>query len=236
MQITTLIIAPTFFSAGAYIILGKLIIRAGPKSSIISPRMYLYVFVTCDVISLVIQAIGGGKASVESNKVGGNTKPGTDTMVGGIVFQMGTMTIFTVLLLDFLRRVSRLSDSLTRGARLLIAAMSLSVLTIYIRSIYRTIELLQGWSGFLISHQRYFIALDASMMIIATGVYNFFSPAILLDDRHSVVGGGALGGGEGERGLVGDEGQVGDGETVEKKEPKKVDLITKSLIGKTRYF
>lgn len=62
----------------------------------------------------------------------------------------------------------------------LLIAMVVSVLCIYIRSIYRTIELLQGWSGYLITHQSYFVALDGAMMVIAVGVFNFVHPGWFL--------------------------------------------------------
>ncbi|KAJ5107714.1 RTA1-domain-containing protein [Penicillium angulare] len=58
--------------------------------------------------------------------------------------------------------------------------MALSIVCIYIRSIYRTIELAQGWSGYLIAHEVYFIGLDGVMMIIAVQILNIFHPGWLL--------------------------------------------------------
>lgn len=55
MQITTLIIGPTFFAAALYMLLGAFIVNMGRQSSLISARMYAIVFCTCDVISLVVQ-------------------------------------------------------------------------------------------------------------------------------------------------------------------------------------
>ena len=47
---------------------------------------------------------------------------------------------------------------------------------IVIRGIYRTIEMLEGWHGYLITTESYFIALDGSMMMLAVVVFNFISP------------------------------------------------------------
>jgi hypothetical protein len=58
MQITTLIIAPVFFTAALYVLLGVLIKLLGRQSSLLSARMYAIVFVTCDIISLVVQVRG----------------------------------------------------------------------------------------------------------------------------------------------------------------------------------
>lgn len=173
MQTTTLIIAPTFFTAAAYVVLGRLIILAGPKSSAFKARTYIIVFVTCDLISLIVQAVGGSIASGESNKINGNTKPGTRIMVAGILFQMASMTIFVGVLVDFLVRCTRLLDNILKAAQFrVIAAMMLSVVAIYTRSIYRTIELIQGWEGYLMTHERFFIGFDAALMVFAVAIYH----------------------------------------------------------------
>lgn len=103
-------------------------------------------------------------------------------MVAGIVFQLASITLFVVCAADFVRRTLRLRllQSLTGSIIPLLGAMVLSIVCIYIRSIYRTIELSQGWSGYLITRERYFIALDGAMMTIAVGVFNFFHPGWLL--------------------------------------------------------
>ncbi|EAW09655.1 RTA1 domain-containing protein [Aspergillus clavatus NRRL 1] len=146
MQISTLIIAPTFFTAGIYVLLGRFITLLGRESSCIGPNLYLWIFVTCDIVSLVVQAIGGGMASAATDKVNGDTAPGTHVMVAGIVFQMASITIFVVLAADFVRRTlrRRLLQSMTGSIVPLLAAMVFSVVCIYIRSIYRTIELSEG--------------------------------------------------------------------------------------------
>jgi exosortase/archaeosortase len=104
-------------------------------------------------------------------------------MVAGIVFQLFSITIFVVCAIDVFRRMKRLGmlSEATRGPlRPLLGAMVLSIVCIYIRSIYRTIELVQGWDGYLITHQSYFIGLDGTMMVIAVVVFNFCHPGWLL--------------------------------------------------------
>jgi RTA1 like protein len=182
---------PTFFTAGIYIILGQMISQVGPHSSPISATSYLWIFCTCDLISLVIQAVGGGLAS--SSLPLGDTKPGTDIMVAGIVFQMAAITVFVGFFAEFLRRtcwgkVGPWGDQKRRGtmgnlgrrAAWLVATTAVSVLMIYIRSVYRTIELLQGWEGYLITRENYFIVLDGVLMIIAVGAFNVVHPAWFL--------------------------------------------------------
>jgi hypothetical protein len=188
MQITTLIIAPTFFTAGLYIVLGALIRLMGRKYSLIGPTTYLWIFCSCDILSLVIQAVGGAMASEAVAKTPPReSKTGTDIMVGGIVFQMGSITVFALLFLDFLRRVQREKETLGTRTDWLIAATAFSGLMIYMRSIYRTIELLQGWSGYLITHQPFFIGLDAVLMLLAVWVFNFIHPGWFLPSQKGQV-------------------------------------------------
>jgi hypothetical protein len=121
-------------------------------------------------------------ASAGLNDPNKSTDPGTNTMVGGIVFQLASITAFVILASEFVRRSIRRGflQSTTRSIVPLLAAMVLSVACIYIRSIYRTIELIQGWSGYLITHERFFIALDGAMMVVAVVVFNFIHPGWLL--------------------------------------------------------
>ncbi|QGA13175.1 hypothetical protein EYB26_000822 [Talaromyces marneffei] len=188
MQISTLIIAPAFFTAGIYVLLGRLIQILGRSSSILSPSLYLWIFSACDIISLVIQAVGGGMASGQAGKIGGDTKPGTDIMVAGIIFQLVSITVFAVSAVDFLRRVlkQRLLQSVQGSVTPLLLAMVFSIVLIYIRSIYRVVELVQGWSGYLITHEAYFIALDGSMMVPAVAIFNIVHPGSFMPKRKTV--------------------------------------------------
>lgn len=201
LQITTLIIAPTFFTAALYIMLGALISTVGPKSSLISARAYALIFCTCDIVSLILQAVGGALASDASGRYMGNTKPGTNIMVAGIAFQLGTMTFFALFVVDFARRTRNMQlekNAGTVAAQVMNAdlkkvwvALMVSFVMIYIRSIYRTIELAQGWRGFLITHEGYFIGLDAAIMVVAVGIFLVYDPAELIPRKRKRTVGGA---------------------------------------------
>jgi len=188
MQISTLIIAPTFFTAGIYILLGRFISLLGRESSLLSPALYLWIFCSCDFLSLVIQAVGGGMASEASNDINGDTKPGTDIMVAGIIIQMSSITVFVFLALDFLRRTIRqyILRSMKRTMVPLLYAMMLSIIFIYVRSIYRTIELLQGWNGYLITTEIFFVMLDGAMMVPAVMVFNIIHPGWFMPTKKEV--------------------------------------------------
>ncbi|CAL5873051.1 uncharacterized protein PFLUO_LOCUS7320 [Penicillium psychrofluorescens] len=176
-------LAPVFFTAGLYILLGRLIMVAGRESSYLSPKAYLWIFCVADLISLLMQAAGGGLASIESS-ARKSTALGSNLMLAGIVFQTASITIFVICAVDFVRRTSRRHLDLHRKSlNPMLYAMFFSLTCVYIRSIYRVVELAQGWSGFLITHQVYFVVLDGMMMVLAVGVFNFVHPGWLLSPK-----------------------------------------------------
>ena len=144
--------------------------------------MYFWIFYSCDILSLVIQAVGGSMASTAlTANPPKQSRFGTDVMVGGIIFQMASITIFVFFFTEFLRRVHHnRHNAISRKTWCLIFASAFSCLMIYIWSVYRTMELLQGWSGYLITHENFFIALDASLMLGAVVVFNFIHPGWFL--------------------------------------------------------
>lgn len=178
MQIVTLIIAPVFVTGALYVLLGMFIELVGRGSSLLSPRMYAIVFLTCDVISLVIQAVGGAMASSASSNLE-DAWPGTKIMIGGVAFQLIAMTVFALLAVDFVRRCARMGETarLSRAQSPVLVAMFVSLVAVYARSIFRTIELAEGWSGYLMLHERYFLALDGALMVLAVGIFVLFDPS-----------------------------------------------------------
>ncbi|ORY26063.1 RTA1 like protein-domain-containing protein [Naematelia encephala] len=215
MQICCLILGPAFFSAWAYTLLGYCITRLGPGYSLLKPKMYIAVFVTADVISLVLQAIGGGGAAVAAED-GNDTKKSTKIMLAGILFQLATMTIFVALSLDFIVRVlthrpwrqeiisepevsnngenvalktianrNGHNASTTSTDQYLLAGVAFASLMIFVRGIYRSVELAQGWSGYVISHEPFFIWLDGFPMVLCLAGLAVAHPGWLLPPQVS---------------------------------------------------
>lgn len=126
-----------------------------------------------------------------------DTATGTNIMVAGIVFQMAAITVLCVLFAVFLRRVRRGGrEPLARRTGILVGAAGASILFIYVRSVYRTVELLQGWDGYLITREVYFVVLDGAMMVAAVGVFNAVHPGWFLRGEKTTT---TMTGGERER-------------------------------------
>ncbi|QRV76303.1 RTA1-like protein [Ceratobasidium sp. AG-Ba] len=150
------------------------------------------IFVTCDIVALVVQAIGGARASI-AVQTGGDAEKGAKIMVAGIIFQLAAISIYTLLAAEFLmryytnrpvrRREAPVEHKVRLNTRLslMILGLFISTLFIYIRSIYRTIELLDGWTGPIITNQLYFNVLDGMPIIVAIYALNLLHPGYLLN-------------------------------------------------------
>ena len=165
--------APCFFSAGIYYILGQMIQQYGRHYSPISPNTYLYTFISFDLLSITIQAVGGGLAASAGSKTPpASTTPGTNIQMAGIIIQLVSMSAFTLLFLAFLWLARSVPISKT-----LIFATTCSTFCIIVRNFYRAVELSQGFSGYLSSHEVYFTVLDAALMVLAVSIFNILFPA-----------------------------------------------------------
>ncbi|CAH2350797.1 hypothetical protein CLIB1423_02S05402 [[Candida] railenensis] len=236
-QYITLTIAPAFLMAGIYFIFAQLVVIHGRHYSVLKPMWYSYFFIASDVLSLLIQSAGGGAASVASNQHK-DAKPGTNTMLAGIIFQVVSMTIFIWFWIEFLLRIyfkhQVVSDVTAEGEephvlnrksfknffKLLFnvksvrdyrqneldkhynpkfrdirtrslfgwypLAISLSVIFIYIRCVYRVVELAQGFRGWLITREWPIMVLDAFMVALFAIISFPFHPVILFGSENRV--------------------------------------------------
>ncbi|RDW76157.1 hypothetical protein BP5796_06978 [Coleophoma crateriformis] len=171
--------APVYFTAAIYITLYRTILYLSPASSRFAPKIYYIVFIPCDIISLVLQAIGGAK----STQTSGSSQSAIDIALAGLAFQVGTLCIFIALSLDFALRYRR---DLQTGAvrtrniparfKIFVGFLTLSILCILVRCVYRIDELSNGYEGPLIHDQGLFIGLEGVMVIAAVFALNVGHP------------------------------------------------------------
>jgi len=96
-----------------------------------------------------------------------------------IIAQLVCGCVFFLLLVWVLWRGRHLIAA-NRLAFLVSISITISTLMMILRGFYRSIELAQGWTGYLITHERYIIGLDAVPMVIAMGTLAILSPGPLL--------------------------------------------------------
>ncbi|KAG9237927.1 putative sphingoid long-chain base transporter RSB1 [Amylocarpus encephaloides] len=204
MQIVCLTIAPAFMAGGIYLCLRRIVYAFGPENSRISPEAYTRIFIPCDILSLVLQALGGGMASSASHQHK-STKSGDNIMVAGLSFQVATLLVFMILCTDFALRTYRRHKSLGAAAfdqspaftstrnslkfKGFLVALALATICIFWRSVYRVVELAQGWTGSLIKQQDLFIGFEGVMVVVACLALNVFNPAFAFGSGMEGMGG-----------------------------------------------
>jgi len=190
-QIVSTIIAPTPLVGANFILLGRIIMVLGPRYSRISARWYSRVFLSCDIISLVVQGAGGGIAASAPNGDQSQSDLGGHIMLGGIAFQTVSIVIYTATAAEFLTRYVKdrpVRDAdvftkrvkTTRRMKLMLTGLALMTIFIFIRSIYRLIELSNGWNGTIITTQWLFNVWDGAMIVLAMYTLNVLHPGRLL--------------------------------------------------------
>ncbi|MCJ1307990.1 hypothetical protein MMC25_001640 [Agyrium rufum] len=199
IQICCLTIAPSFLAAGLYLTLSRIVMTFGPENSRIKPLSYPRIFIPCDIVSLMLQAAGGGLASTASHK-NESVVTGDNILVAGLAFQVLTLLVFICLSLDFVFRTMRRMRSLGDAAldpthaklrqslkfKCFLGALSLATLCIFIRSVFRCVELGEGWTGHLIRDQVLFIALEGAMVALGVLSLVFFHPGLCFREGYDI--------------------------------------------------
>ncbi|KAL9622429.1 MAG: hypothetical protein Q9160_003274 [Pyrenula sp. 1 TL-2023] len=159
MQIACITFAPAFFAAAIYFTLSKIVCYLDLSISRLPPKAYYYIFIPCDIISIVLQAAGGGLSSDSR----GASEMGVNIAIAGLSFQVFTLVVFLGLAGDYAVRYWRSSTKkrvLPKEFKIFVCFLSLAFLLILVRCIYRIDELSEGYSGPLIHNEGLFIALE----------------------------------------------------------------------------
>jgi hypothetical protein len=129
---------------------------------------------SCDFISLLLQAIGGDiAASAHGPK---NSLVGIHIMLAAIMFHVATFTLLYILagifIFKFKRNISTLSSSAAeilyaRDFRIFVIGIFIVNLELYVRCMYRIVELATGWTNSVMRDERGFVVLDGVMCAVA---------------------------------------------------------------------
>ncbi|KAK8022293.1 hypothetical protein PG993_013060 [Apiospora rasikravindrae] len=167
------------------------------ETPLVQSSLYKTVLAKADLF-LPIQAIGAAMAA-SAQRTRKNPTPGTNAMITGIVFQLATMAVFAGLAVDFLRRISKSSLSPDRSIGgfdnggvvpkkyySVLTALFISLVCIVARNLFRVAELAEGWTGHLVLHERYFVALDGFLMVLAVWIFIVLDPARIVDENRDL--------------------------------------------------
>lgn len=176
MQICCLIIAPTFYSASLYWAGGLVIAHVAPQKSWLSGTAFKIVFIIADVVSLVVQAIGGGMAGsavgTTNYKQG---RDGSDIMLAGIVIQLAIMVFYVLYMAIWAWKAKVQVKRAGRRIEIMLLGMFVASVGIIVRGCYRTPELEEGFDGW-IAQQQIWQLFDAIPVAFSSYILNITHP------------------------------------------------------------
>lgn len=151
------------------------VLATSPSLSRFPARYYTYIFITCDLISLVLQAAGGGTAATADGNMS-QLDVGDHMMMAGLAFQVFTLIIFGALSLEFAFRawrarndvpgVLREGEALELRAslrfRAFVVGLVVAFVVILARCVYRIVEMAGGWRHPVMQDEVAFVVLDST--------------------------------------------------------------------------
>ncbi|KAF1826483.1 RTA1-domain-containing protein [Dissoconium aciculare CBS 342.82] len=185
-QIITLIIAPAFLSASIYLTLKHVVLTFGREFSLLKPALYTWIFVSMDILSLLVQAAGAAIFGAKNADIS-QLKAGANIALAGIILQVVSLATFGLLGGLYLFRLNKHWGTLSPQAvaiahstrtHFFAAAVIIAYITILIRCIYRIPELAGGYRNEVYMNQTEFIVLEGVMISIAAICLSFIHPGI----------------------------------------------------------
>jgi hypothetical protein len=157
----------------------------GQQYSRLSPKYFYYAFISCDIISLILQAVGGAMSSTSS----GSSTTGVNIALAGLALQVVTLVAFSIAIVDYAIRGRAAWSTITYSRRFVIFASACAAATILIlvRCCYRVYELNEGYqqSSEALRDQPLFIGLESIMVVVAAYAMIFAHPGPALQPRKS---------------------------------------------------
>ena len=105
-----LTIGPAFLSASIYLSLSRIVHIYSASTSRIQPKYYTYVFISCDLVSLILQGVGGAIAATAAPRNLTQVNLGTNIMIAGLSFQVFSILLFMALCVDFALRIRKVPE------------------------------------------------------------------------------------------------------------------------------
>lgn len=182
MQIVCITIAPVFFCSAIYVLLSQVILFIDTSLSRCKPQLFYWIFIPCDIVSLVLQAAGGALSCVA--RTYDAVQIGVDISLAGLVFQVVTLIIFVSLFADYLYSCRRKRPGAMDGRMtLFLTFMFLSIMFILVRCAFRIYELHDGYFSEVFRDEPMFIALESSIMSVAVVCLNIGHPGPVLGKK-----------------------------------------------------
>ncbi|KAF2095497.1 parasitic phase-specific protein PSP-1 [Rhizodiscina lignyota] len=183
LQYFFIVTAPIFITASIYVCLNKLIAWAqqsgydAEQRHWLHPRIFLWGFVTCDVVTTIVQIVG---AALIGNRTSDGKDPTTanNILLVGLAIQTFAFTTFLVILVIFVLFVqSDRGFGPSIGAKSpFVAALICASVLVLLRIVFRLAETSQGVFGYLMVHEAFFGVLEFAPVVVAVWILAIWHP------------------------------------------------------------
>ncbi|WVQ97387.1 hypothetical protein IAU59_004499 [Kwoniella sp. CBS 9459] len=185
------VLSPCAFLAGDYILLGRMVsyLDANVHLRPLRANLVSWTFIISDITTFLIQAAGGGLSISDNIKT---AQAGGNIFLAGIAAQLASFVLFSGMWILFGVRAYKDDKELWNrpGWKSLYWAMGFTCVCFIIRSIFRTVELSEGYIGYLATHERYYLGLDTLPLLLGIATYCYFWPGKYLHfPRKGSIGG-----------------------------------------------
>ncbi|KAK9365304.1 RTA1 like protein-domain-containing protein [Lipomyces kononenkoae] len=208
-QFCLIVLAPVLMAAACYVIFGRIVYRVVPVESRttkflwVPPGFITTIFVTCDIVALLLQLGGAvlvsGTQPTQSN-VQQRIQTGKNIALAGLAIQIACFGFFSIIALRFhfiskqfdKRLADKTTDETTedekyimvnetqrkvlKNWRPLLRVINVACILILIRSIYRVCDFALGKSGYLEQHEWPAYVFDAAMMLPTLAIFVYWHP------------------------------------------------------------
>ncbi|VUC25079.1 unnamed protein product [Clonostachys rosea] len=178
IQAILLLVAPALFAATIYMELGRIMtLVRGEDRALIRKAWLTKAFVGGDILSFFLQGGGGGyQASGTLDAL----KTGSDIIIAGLFVQLLFFGVFLVASILFHRSIIRIPTGHSANPNVPwkrhLKVLYITGTLIMVRSIFRAVEYLQGFNGYLLRHEAYLYVFDAALMLLVMLIFNFIHP------------------------------------------------------------
>ncbi|KAI1412932.1 RTA1-domain-containing protein [Hypoxylon sp. FL1857] len=208
LQFCVIILAPVLMAGVIYVVFGRIVFHVVPaehrttKLLWIPPRWITPIFVSFDIIALLVQLIGAVSVSgtrATDKDAANKLKIGKDVALVGLAIQMGAFGLFTIIAARFhftsqqfeaslkwrLEEAGSGKAVLVKGTskkinpnwRHLLYALNVSCILILIRSVFRVVEFAEDSNGAVSKYEVYMYVFDTLPIFLVVASFCIFFPA-----------------------------------------------------------
>ncbi|KAK5688040.1 hypothetical protein LTS10_000018 [Elasticomyces elasticus] len=172
-QYTLLLIAPALHTASIYVVLARIVAMVkGEEMLFIRRAWFTKLLVSSSVLSFLLQVIGSG--IILRSWTGYSYNSGKAAIIAGLAVQIVSLGMYISVVAMFYTRLalSPTQCSYSLPCKKHVLALGCVSILIFIRSIVRMVDYLQGWRGLFSHYEVFFYVFDAAMILIAMAILN----------------------------------------------------------------